>query len=156
MTILEFVGQSRVLNAPEKWDRGKLPCGALPVLDHEWEGMPVMTSWWKPEPAELERLKAGEFIQFSLLGHRHPPVAIAVSKVDAVIEREPGPARDVSVPLARAMMAQRFREDPEFRRVYRDHVAMCIDDTLAPSSLTPTKNERDELADKILTLLFDA
>lgn len=39
---------------------------------------PSMTTAWEPTPDEMERLKAGAFVQVTILGTSHPPITVTV------------------------------------------------------------------------------
>lgn len=94
MIILEFNGQTRVLNAPPGWNESEpIKCGMLPIRDTKNEGMPCMQSYWKPEPDELAMLAAGAHVRLTVYGHGHPPVWVDVEKCDALIERLPSGAQ---------------------------------------------------------------
>ncbi len=44
-------------------------------------GTPVMETAWMPDPAELERIAAGEPVVLRILGTAHPPVMVEVGEV---------------------------------------------------------------------------
>ncbi len=57
---------------------------------------------------------------------------------------------------ARENMAEAFRYDPDFRRVYSDNIAMCIyDNVFYKLGIEMSKEIRDEISDKILKLIFE-
>lgn len=91
MLILEFDGQTKVLNAPPGWnDHEPIKCGMLPIREVKLEGMPAMQSFWKPELDERVMLANGAHVCLTVYGTGHPPVWVGVERCPAVIERVPG------------------------------------------------------------------
>lgn len=120
MNLIEFEGQTRVIGAPNGWDhKAQGECSKLPVLDHEWDGLPVMSSFWKPSPAELLELQNGGKIVLSIMGRGHPVVALSVSQCVAVTEIAPG-GPDLRVALIVAMVKEMTGEQ---RRAIADGIA---------------------------------
>lgn len=66
------------LRPPADWGQEVLPCGVLPIHACRLEGMPVMESFWRPSPVELEALNARGYVVLQVLSHAHPPMAIGV------------------------------------------------------------------------------
>jgi hypothetical protein len=113
MDIIDFEGRTRDLNAPKNWDQERMQCAALPILDHEWSGVPVMTSFWKPDAAELRILNAGGYVTLSVLGQGHPPVAVSAGAAVETRLIEPGKLPDVR----HALVLQLMREMTPQQRV---------------------------------------
>lgn len=86
----EFVGQSRVLNAPPGWNASQpIKCGMLPVRDTAVDGIPCMQSMWKPDPDELAHIARGGHVVLTIYGTTHPPVWVGVESVVADADRTP-------------------------------------------------------------------
>lgn len=79
MNRTQHPSNTRVLGAPPGWDQSHMPCDALPVTDHELDGMPAMMSFWRPSEAELQALLAGGLVALTVLGATHPPVSVGVA-----------------------------------------------------------------------------
>lgn len=69
---------NRVLGAPEGWDQGELPCGALAITDVDVHGIPAVMSFWRPSADELAALNAGGLVSLCVPGRSMPPAAIGV------------------------------------------------------------------------------
>lgn len=84
MKIVEFKGQTQVLGPPPDFNRpgALVECGALPIRVELLDGMPTMTSCWKPSPAEIDALAAGACITLTVFSNRHPPVAVGIEHVE--------------------------------------------------------------------------
>lgn len=78
MRFVQHRSNNQVLGAPAGWNQNELPCGALPVTRTEVEGRHAMVSFWRPEPEELELLKAGGTVALFVFGDAHPVVGMAV------------------------------------------------------------------------------
>lgn len=52
-------------------------CNALPVT-HHGSTLPMVTSFWRPEPEELAALNAGGFVMVTLWGQTHAPLKVEV------------------------------------------------------------------------------
>jgi hypothetical protein len=81
MRYIQHPSNNKVLGAPEGWDQEELPVGALPVtlatVDCQPK-LPVMVSFWVPDVAELESIKAGKPIRLWVHGTVHPIVGMDV------------------------------------------------------------------------------
>lgn len=53
-------------------------CNALPVTHHGL-ALPLVTSFWRPEPEELAALNAGGFVMVALWGKTHAPLKVEVA-----------------------------------------------------------------------------
>lgn len=94
MIVLEFNGQTRVLNAPSGWNESEpIKCGMLPIRDTTIEGIPAMQSFWKLAPHDLAALAGGAHVRLTVYGTGHPPVWVDIDKCDAAIERAPTGAK---------------------------------------------------------------
>lgn len=68
-----------VLGAPAGWDQAALPCSALPVTHVvTGAGNPAVVSFWRPSPAEMAALNAGEPVALWVAGSTMPPVTVEV------------------------------------------------------------------------------
>ena len=88
MKAVEFVGQDRVIAAPEDHDHQKLPIGQLPLKKVVYQSeenkefiWAEYTSCWKPSKEELDILNEGGVVQVSLIGIV-PPIAVNAAKVE--------------------------------------------------------------------------
>lgn len=84
MKAVEFKGQHIVLRPPAGWDNadGRLQCGGLPIQVVEDRGYPVMRSFWRPSPADIEMLKNGAHVCLGIVGDSHPPVMVYVERCE--------------------------------------------------------------------------
>jgi len=78
MQRTQHPSNNQVLGAPAGWDQSALPCDALPITRTTVDGVDVMCSFWRPDPAELAALQAGGLVVLQVLGKGHPPVAVGV------------------------------------------------------------------------------
>lgn len=78
MNRTQHPSNNAVLGAPEAWDQGELPCGALPITRTECEGQPAIVSYWRPTSDELAAQAAGACVALRVIGHSMPPVALSV------------------------------------------------------------------------------
>jgi hypothetical protein len=66
-----------VLGAPPGMSHEQ--CEALPVTRLQYaDGTPAVASYWKPSPAELDMLLAGNPVRLICLGRTQPPVILGV------------------------------------------------------------------------------
>lgn len=66
-----------VLGAPPGMSHDE--CHALPITRIQYsDGTPAMASYWRPTPAELALLQAGQPVRLTVLGTSHPPVMLGV------------------------------------------------------------------------------
>ena len=84
MEPVQFKGQQRFLGAPRGWDQDDTECVALPVKLSEVNGLPALTSYWKPTPEELAALNAGELVKFTIIGSGQPPVLLEVERCEEI------------------------------------------------------------------------
>jgi hypothetical protein len=63
----------------------------LPVMAEVREGIPYMTSLWRPSPEELAILNAGGFVNLTLQVHQHPPVVLFAQNSDGTTPDDIGP-----------------------------------------------------------------
>ena len=80
MRITQHPSNNFTLGAPEGWDQGELPVDALPVTCGDVSGVPVMVSFWLPEPEEIAAMAAGQPVMLHIFGTVHPIVALAVEE----------------------------------------------------------------------------
>lgn len=59
--------------------KGVPECVPLAIHKGPVNGMPAITSFWKPEPEELALLNAGQKIALVIYGHGMPMVWVAVA-----------------------------------------------------------------------------
>lgn len=71
-----------VLGAPAGWDQEQLPCDAVAITRSTVEGMPCVSTFWRPTPEEVEMLKAGGLVVLSVIGHTMPPVMLDVTPAE--------------------------------------------------------------------------
>lgn len=72
-------GSTRRIGAPENWDAKKDgPCSALHVRDMQTVSGNCMVSAWLPTPCEVDAIVRGAPVYLSILGARHPVVAMGV------------------------------------------------------------------------------
>lgn len=79
---------TRTLTAPDGWNSDcDGPCGSLAIRDEPYCGLASMVSAWRPSPAEILALIAGEPIYLRVIGMEHPAVSLSVGevKVGAVV-----------------------------------------------------------------------
>jgi hypothetical protein len=69
---------NKTLGAPQGWDQSKLECAALPVRLALHNGLPLIESFWRPSPEELEHLNARGYVVLQVVSRSMPPVAIGV------------------------------------------------------------------------------
>jgi hypothetical protein len=68
-----FVGQSRVLEAPQGWDHDRDgECIGLPVLIEHQGGVVAFKSVWVPTPEQLAQLNGGGAVLLTCLGGQFP------------------------------------------------------------------------------------
>ncbi len=86
MDYINFKGATNFLGAPLGWneDPANPPCGTLPVKAHNVGGAMLLTSYWKPSPAELEALNNGAAVRLDVFGGGHPPVYVGAEAVEVV------------------------------------------------------------------------
>ena len=60
----------------------------------------------------------------------------------------------ITVEMARKRLAKAFKDDPGFRQMYCDAVAMVIADTVPGYRIQKNKAKRDAVAEKIVRWLF--
>src|SRR5688572_6034252 len=58
---------NHTLRPPPGWDQETLPCASLPVRASQLDGLPVMESFWRPSPQELEALNARGYVVLQVL-----------------------------------------------------------------------------------------
>jgi len=80
MNRAQHPSNNAVLGAPVGRVQGELPCGALPITRTEIAGMPVVVSYWRPSPEELQQLAAGAYVAVYAIGQTVPPMSIEVSE----------------------------------------------------------------------------
>lgn len=78
MDRMQHPSNNAVLGAPACWDQKTLPCNALPITRADWNGVLAVVSFWKPTPAEIEAIKAGQSVMLWVAGSTMPPVALMV------------------------------------------------------------------------------
>lgn len=80
MTPYHFIGQDRVLEAPDGYDhKSNGECVGLPVkVDKLPSGMPIVSSVWRPTPEQLMTLQRGGAVVLTVWGGQ-PPVALDVT-----------------------------------------------------------------------------
>lgn len=78
MRATQHSSNTRVLGAPEGWDQEELPCSALPITEGNYDGHPVITSFWRPSPEDLVALNEGKLLQLNVMSNVMPPVSIHV------------------------------------------------------------------------------
>ncbi|SOY56849.1 hypothetical protein [Cupriavidus taiwanensis] len=78
MQRIQHPSNNDVLGAPAGWDQKELLVSALPITRTEVNGIPAVTSFWKPSPEELARLNAGGSVSLWVIGGTMPPVALEV------------------------------------------------------------------------------
>lgn len=78
MRCVQHRSNNRVIGAPAGWDQDELPCNAVPVTDDYMVGLPCVTTYWRPTPDELERLKNGGLVRLWVAGRAMIPVAMSV------------------------------------------------------------------------------
>lgn len=81
MKLMQHWTNNRVLGRPEGWKDEVLPCGALPITDVDVLGVRCVKSYWKPTPAEILRLIAGDVVVLYVVGSGMPPVSLEVEGV---------------------------------------------------------------------------
>jgi hypothetical protein len=54
-------------------------CGDLPIFRNDT----CVVSFWRPEPAELQALAAGQPIMLAIASQTHPPLSVSVLAVDS-------------------------------------------------------------------------
>lgn len=79
MNKTQHKSNNRVLGAPNGWDQNAVECGALPITDCDFEGVPAVASYWRPTAEELKALNDGGLVVLFVLGRTMPPVAIDVT-----------------------------------------------------------------------------
>lgn len=85
MKEVSFVGQSTVLGAPADWHSERYGnCGGLPVKFETIEGVPYVSSYWRPSADDLAALAAGAHVKLMIVGRNQPPVAMMVEKAEEV------------------------------------------------------------------------
>jgi len=67
-----------LFGAPIGWNQDELPCDSLPITRTEFDGAPVLVSFWRPTPEELEALFLGGLVMLHVYGNGHPVVALGV------------------------------------------------------------------------------
>lgn len=79
MNHINHPSTNALLGAPLDWDaEAHPPCQPLPVTVHDVEGVPVVTSYWKPTAQELKALAEGGSVVLHVAGGGMPPVALEV------------------------------------------------------------------------------
>lgn len=75
MDAMPITNHTRRIGAPKNWNHAEQGlCHTLEVVDRDgW-----MISAWRPTPAELERLNAGQPVFLWIAGSVHPVVALSV------------------------------------------------------------------------------
>lgn len=81
--------------------RARLPKGApmekdvkpLPALHQVWDGVPMITSWWRPTLKERLAIAAGALIRLTVIGNTTPPVVVEVDPDNAYEVPTPGAQR---------------------------------------------------------------
>lgn len=68
------------LGKPRDWDDSKGQCDSLPVTLEDINGIPYVSSFWKPSEAELKALNEGALVKLWIVGQGMPPVALSVEK----------------------------------------------------------------------------
>lgn len=98
-------GATRNLLAPEGWKESKHGvCEGLWVRDATYQTplpeftLPLVQSVWIPSDIDIAKIKAGQPILLSVIGHTHPPVSIQVGEFS---DLEPTPTASV-IPLKKA------------------------------------------------------
>lgn len=77
MLILTHPNTNRRHGAPKTWDEGRDgPCATLPTVS---VGV-IHTSYWQPEPHELDALLRGGSIVFSVIADQHPVISMGVDE----------------------------------------------------------------------------
>jgi hypothetical protein len=92
MNPVKISGETRAIGKPRNWNESELgSVGVLSVRDglDDTGQLPVMTSAWKPSPAELEMLAVGQPILLTLFGTVHPVVSLKVGTTADLAELEP-------------------------------------------------------------------
>ena len=80
---------TRYLGAPPGWrPETHGHCGHLAIQDHPTTAGPAMMSAWEPTPEEITRIVAGAPVLLTVIGEVHPPVAVHVGSVPAMVETE--------------------------------------------------------------------
>lgn len=84
MKVVEFAGQTKILNPPDHWNQDIIACGGLPVriVVSEKINLASFTSCWKPTAGELAELNAGGVVTLTILGQSHPVVHVGTGKVN--------------------------------------------------------------------------
>jgi hypothetical protein len=78
MQAIQHISNNDVLGAPKGVPIEE--CHALRITRARYpDGTHVVISYWKPDDAELDRLKAGLPVRLSVWGHTHAPVNIGVA-----------------------------------------------------------------------------
>ena len=79
-----FKGHDRVLGAPAAWDQTDTACAPLAIKHTEVNGLPSLTSYWRPTLEELALLGAGAHVKFTLVGRGMPPVMIEIERCEEI------------------------------------------------------------------------
>lgn len=77
MNIFQHRACNDVLAPP----RGDGDCRPLPILRmQDTDGSPVVISFWKPTPEELQLLQAGAVVGLHIWGSTHAPLYVGVTE----------------------------------------------------------------------------
>ena len=82
MDPVQFKGQEIVLQAPAAWDQSDTQCTPLAVKRSEVNGLPALSSYWKPTPNELLMIANGAHIKFTIVGRGLPPIMLEVERCE--------------------------------------------------------------------------
>lgn len=79
MIRTQHPSNNKVLGAPEGWDQGEIPCGALPItVERDAEGNVFLTSYWQLSDEERAAIAGGGLVRLTILNNSHPVVALGV------------------------------------------------------------------------------
>ena len=78
MQKIQHPSNNSVLRAPAGWNRGDLPCNALPITCTHVGDLPAVLSYWRPDAGELAALNAGGAVRLWVVGATMPPVMLDV------------------------------------------------------------------------------
>lgn len=66
--------------------KGSDDVDSLHIMRGVEDGYHTVTSFWRPEPGELELLQRGGYIKLTALGVTHPPVRLEVEPFNQLAE----------------------------------------------------------------------
>lgn len=78
MENVKHNSNNAVLQPPPGWDQDSMECTPLHITFLDEENPPMVKSYWKPSPEELQWLANGAAVVLFVVGNGQPPVAIGV------------------------------------------------------------------------------